>query len=71
MEVVETSGLIQKITEAGVLAAFMMLVIIGLSYALKMLWTRLIDISDRSILANEKTAEALNGLSNVIERAIK
>lgn len=66
----ETAGLIQKISEAGVLAAFMLLVIFGLSYALKMLWVRLIEISDRSIVANEKTAEAMNGLSNVIERSL-
>lgn len=70
MEVVETAGLIQKISEAGVLAAFMMLVIIGLSYALRMLWSRLNEYTDKHIQASEKTAEAMNGLTNVIERVI-
>ena len=75
MEPVHVDGLLMKVAEQGALVAFMLLVIVGLCYVLKSMYSRIIQQADQqqkilidSTIAITNNTSALGALTKQVER---
>ena len=75
METVRVDGLLMKVAEQGALVAFMLLVIVGLCYVLRSMYSRIIQQADQqqkilidSTIAITNNTSALGALTKQVER---
>ena len=75
MEPVHVDGLLMKVAEQGALVAFMLLVIVGLCYVMKSMYSRIVQQADQqqkilidSTIAITNNTSALGALTKQVER---